>query len=136
METHTRIFLSLNISVVVSMTRSGRIFPDQSNRKFTHTVMDIMNFYKKIGSGFSQWSSNYCIFLASIFRLSGLKSKEESRKKSTVITIEKPTNGNQQKFDLHKFLPLQCQYCNRRFPNEAILQWHVSTEHESTGKLF
>ena len=94
--------------------------------------MDIM----KISSGFSQFSFNYCIFLASIFRLTGLKSKEESQKKSTVITIEKPANGNQQKFDLHKFLPLQCQYCNRRFPNEAILQWHVSTEHESTGKLF
>ena len=99
-------------------------------------ILEQKKIYKKIGSGFSQWSTNYCVFLASIFGLTGLKSKEDSRKKATVITVEKPTNGNKQKIDMHKFLPLQCQYCNRRFPNEAILQWHVSTGHESTGKLF
>ena len=98
-------------------------------------------FYKnihsyQIGYRLSQWSFNYCIFSASIFGLTGLKSKEGTRKKSTVITIEKPNNDNQQKFDLSKFLPLQCQSCNRRFPNEAILQWHISTQHESTGKFF
>ena len=108
---------------------------------FHRPIMDIVNFYKnihsyQIGYRLSQWSFNYCIFSASIFGLTGLKSKGGIRKKSTVITIEKPTNNDQQKFDLSKFLPLECQSCNRRFPNEAILQWHISTQHESTGKFF
>ena len=84
---------------------------------FHRPIMDIVNFYKninsyQIGYRLSQWSFNYCIFSASIFRLTGLKSKEGTRKKSTVITIEKPKNDNQQKFDLRPYVIFQIALTN------------------------